>query len=139
MSVLLDTCVLSELRHAKGNRRVKTAVNALPDDALFLSVITLGEIAKGVARLQSGDRKTQLSQWLQSLRQHHDQRILPVDAPVALLWGELTAQAQQDGVVLGACDGLIAATAIQHGLQVMTRNVADFAPTGARILDPWAP
>ena len=137
MKVLLDTCVLAELRHPKGSAKVKAAVEALPDDALFLSAITIGELVKGIELLKPSKKRRELANWLSFLRRSFSDRILSVDTEVAALWGELTAKAQRQGRVLHVADGLIAATAIQHGLHLMTRNVTDFEVTGALLLNPW--
>ncbi len=138
MNVLLDTCVVSELRRADGDARVREAVGAIDEESLFLSVVTLGEIAKGVAMLDDDDAtKDRLSRWRLALQRNYADRILPVDAEVSGIWGEITARARRAGRIVPACDGLIAATAIRHGLHVMTRNVADFEGTGAMLIDPW--
>lgn len=137
MRVLLDTCVLSEIRHAKGDPAVKGVVAALDADALFISVLSIGEIAKGIARLEAGSRKRELEAWLQAVERYHAPRILPVDLEAARIWGGLSAAAQKTGNPLPAVDGLIAATAIRHGLYVMTRNVDDFKATGVLLLNPW--
>lgn len=138
MKVLLDTCVISEIRHPKGNRQVKDAVAALDEDAIYLSAITIGELHKGIHALPKSKRKNELSTWLSAIQQSYAERILPVDAEVASLWGEVTASAQADGFQLAAADGLIAATAISNGLHVMTRNISDFEPSGALLINPWA-
>ena len=137
MRVLLDTCVLSELRRPRGHPGVRAAVNALADEDLFVSVLSVGEIAKGIALLKEGAQRRALEAWLRALEEHYADRLLPVDAGTCRLWGEITAAAQRSGRALHAVDGLIAATAIHHGLHVMTRNTADFAPAGALLLDPW--
>jgi len=137
MRVLLDTCVLSELRHPQGHRGVRQAVNALREEELFVSVISLGEIRKGVSLLKEIPRKRALETWLETLERNYGERLLPVDLETSRLWGELTAAAQKAGRVVHATDGLIAATAIRHGLHVMTRNTADFEFTGALLLNPW--
>ena len=139
MKVLLDTCVLSEIRHPRGNPAVREAVLAFSDNDLFISVLTLGELAKGVALLDAGQRQQELNAWLTGLEEQFADRILDITGDIVRVWGELTAAAQRNGRVVPASDGLIAATALQHGLQVMTRNVDDFAPTGVRILNPWMP
>jgi predicted nucleic acid-binding protein len=135
--VLLDTCVVSELRKPQGHAGVRQAVARLLDDDLFVSVITLGEIAKGIALLEDSRHKRELQSWLQTLERDYAARILPVDREAAHIWGELTAAAQKAGKLIAASDGLIAATARRHGLHVMTRNVADFAPTGVMQINPW--
>jgi predicted nucleic acid-binding protein len=137
VKVLLDTCALSEIRHPKGNPAVKEAYLALPESDLYISVITLGEIMKGISLLEDGSRKNELAQWVQGLEQYYSEHILPVDRDVAHIWGEITARAQQSGHTLGACDGLIAATALANGLHIMTRNVRDFECTGACLINPW--
>ncbi len=137
MRVLLDTCVLSEIRRPDGNRNVRRAVDEIADDDLYVSVVSIGEIAKGIALLEDGRRKRELQSWMQTLERDYADRLLPVDLEAAHMWGELTATAQKSGRVVSAGDGLIAATARRHGLHVMTRNIADFEPTGAMIINPW--
>ncbi|MCC6165036.1 MAG: type II toxin-antitoxin system VapC family toxin [Acidobacteria bacterium] len=121
----------------KGNDAVKAAVAALPAENMFISVLSLAEITKGIPLLDDGPRKRELAAWLQALEEHHTDRILPLDLDTAHIWGELVAAAQKIGKVLPAVDGLIAATALRHGLHVMTRNVDDFSATGVLLLNPW--
>ena len=104
---------------------------------LFLSVITLGELTKGVARLPSGKKKQVLGAWVLTLEQEYGERILSVDAETARIWGEVTAATRERGKTIGAADGLIAATGIRHGLHIMTRNAGDFGETGAMLINPW--
>ena len=137
MRVLLDTCVLSELRRPNVNESVRTAVEVLDSDDLFISVVSMGEIIKGISLLDNGKRKQELQYWVQTLEKDYTERLLPVDLETTRIWGELTATAQSIGRIIPASDGLIAATARRHGLHVMTRNVDDFAPTGAMIINPW--
>lgn len=137
MKVLLDTCTLSEIRNPTGRAEVKRAVLDIPNQDLYLSVITIGEITKGIALLETGKRKKDLLQWVQGLLRDFADSVLPVDCDTARIWGELTANCRKKGKLLPASDGLIAATAMQHGLYVMTRNVADFETTGVMLLNPW--
>ena len=138
MRALLDTCVLSELnRHGGGAPQVQQAVSEFADEALFVSVVSLGEIVKGVALLDAGARQRDLLTWLNGLESNFADRLLPVDSETARVWGELTARAQQQGRTVHVADGLIAATALRHGLHVMTRNISDFKPTGALLINPW--
>ena len=139
MKVLLDTCVLSEIRHPQGEPRVRAMVSQHANDDLFLSVLTLGELTKGIAQLAAGRRKRELESWLSELHDQFRKQILPVDAETAMIWGEITAAARANGRTVPAIDGLIAATAIRHNLAVMTRNTEDFEPTGAKIINPWTP
>lgn len=137
MNVLLDTCVVSELRRSDCDPRVRAAVNVIPDDGLFLSALTVGEIVKGIALLAPGKKQQALQEWAHGLQIQFADRILPVDLATCVLWGEIIAQAQRQGINVPAVDGLIAATARRHGLRLMTRNVSDFAATGASLLNPW--
>ena len=137
MRALLDTCVVSELARAGGDKRVKECVTAIRSRDLFLSVITIGEIAKGIALLDPGRRRDTYSEFLQGLERAYGDRILPLDVETAVIWGELSADGRKRGKPIFALDGLIAATGIRHGLRVMTRNVSDFAETGAMIYNPW--
>jgi toxin FitB len=137
MRVLLDTCVLSELRRPSGSIAVRRAISDLPSPSLFVSVVTIGEIAKGVALLDDGERKRDLQGWLQTIENHYAERILPVDLETSRIWGELTAAARKSGKQVASADGLIAATARRRGLHLMTRNVSDFEPTGVMLINPW--
>jgi len=137
VKVLLDTCALSELRLPKPDAGVVGAIQELDSDDLFVSVVTIGEIVKGVALLQDGQKKRVLQTWLQTLERHYGDRLLPVDLETCRMWGELTAAAQKTGRTIPASDGLIAATARRHGLYIMTRNTADFEPAGVPLLNPW--
>jgi toxin FitB len=137
VKALLDTCVLSELRRPDGHPGVKEAVSDLADGDLFLSVLTLGEIAKGVALLTAGRKKKALTSWLNGLETKFGDRILAIDVETARLWGELTALAQKAGEIIPAVDGLLAATALRHGLHVVTRNTRHFEASGALVLNPW--
>ena len=133
MRVLLDTCVISEIVRPAGETRVKERVGQFSREGTFLSVITLGELAFGVARLKPGKKQNGYSAGLLQLEQSYRERILQLDVDTALIWGEIAAARQGLGRPLGAQDGLIAATALRHGLHVVTRNVKDFEDTGVRI------
>ena len=137
MRVLLDTCVLSEIRRPKGHPRVRRAVEALDSEDLFLSVVSIGEIAKGIALLKDTKRKDDLLVWMQALEADYADRVLVVDVETSHIWGELTAEAQRAGKIIPTSDGLIAATARRHGLHVMTRNTEHFKAAGVLLLDPW--
>lgn len=137
MRVLLDTCLLSELRKADGSPAVKALVASLSAKSLFVSVITLGEITKGVALLPEGSKKQGLTAWLRTLTNVYEDRILGIDQETAEIWGEVTAAAQRRGLGIPVADGLIAATAQRHGLHVATRNTAHFEAAGVMIINPW--
>lgn len=138
MRVLLDTCVLSELRHPKGHDGVRQAVDALNEEDLFVSVVTIGEILKGISLLRESPKKRALATWVETLERDYADRLLPINLEICRLWGELTATAQKAGRVVPATDGLIAATALHHGLRVMTRDTADFEPAGVLVVNPWS-
>jgi predicted nucleic acid-binding protein len=136
LSYLIDTNVLSELRRRDPDVNVVRWMVDRPATALYLSVLTLGELRKGVEGLAEGDRKRRLLDWLEiELPTFFAGRILPVDAAVAERWGRLLAQA---GRPLPAIDSLLAATALAHGLTLVTRNLRDFQHPDLTVLDPWA-
>lgn len=137
MKALLDTCVLSEVQQAKPNPVIVSYLQSLDESKMFISALTIGELTKGIDLLEPGKRRTTLESWLTGLEDHYSGRILPVSSDVARIWGELLAKAKRQGIGLPAIDGLIAATAIHHGLHLVTRNVSDFKATGALLINPW--
>jgi len=135
---LLDTNVPSELTRPKPEPEVIQWLDDADDLRLFLSVVSLGEIFKGITVLPEGKRRQQLQQWVvETLRPWFDGRILPVSESVAERWGVLSGECQLTGRPLNVADGLIAATALEHGLTVVTRNVKDFSNLGVSVLDLW--
>ena len=139
MKVLLDTNVVSEIRNPQGSVLVKAYVAKLKTEESFLSVVSLGELAKGIALLPEGEKHRMLDFWLGMLEREFANRILNCDVSVARVWGQLTANAQLKGRVVAAADGLIAATAIHHGLRLVTRNVRHFQGIVPEVVDPWLP
>jgi predicted nucleic acid-binding protein len=135
--VLLDTCILSELRRPKADPRVRARLESIPESDLFLSVVTLGELTHGISRLTPGKRRRELDAWLSQIEQFYASRIFPIDNETARIWGEITARASKKGNTIPIADGLIAATALRHGLHLMTRNTPHFQATGILLLDPW--
>jgi predicted nucleic acid-binding protein len=135
--MLLDTCVVSELIRPAPEPSVVAWVKAADDEQLYLSVLSLGEIRKGTHRLPAGPKRKKLEAWAERLRSEFSKRILPIDDGIALLWGELTAEARRKGFVLTAIDGLLAATAINHRMPLVTRNVDDFSAVAVEIINPW--
>ena len=134
MAYLLDTCVLSELRKPSGNRGVVIWVAGIRPDEAFLSVLTLGEIRRGIELHRAKDAKaaSALERWLLGLEAHYAERILPITAVIADRWGRLSLTQP-----LPVSDGLIAATGLEHRLTVVTRNVVDFERSGANTLNPF--
>lgn len=136
MSYLLDTNVISELRRRTPDPGVLAWMQHRPSSTLFLSVLTLGELRKGVERLADLQRKLDLSDWLESyLPAFFTGRILPVDTHVCDMWSRMTAHA---GRPLPAIDSLLAATAARHDLVLVTRNVRDFEGLGVPLVNPWS-
>lgn len=134
MSFLIDTCVLSELVKPRRSSQVSLWFEDTPKTSMFVSVLTLGEIRKGIMMLGRGQRRLRLNTWLETeLPMWVGDRILPLDANVADMWGRLMARCKKLPVV----DGLIAATALSHSLTVVTRNETDFASTGVELVNPW--
>lgn len=135
MSYLLDTNVLSELRKKAPNHRVVDWIARRPPSTLYLSVLTLGELRKGVEGVTGAVRRAALLDWLETeLPDFFTGRILPVDAQVADRWGRMIAAA---GRPVPAIDSLIGATAAHHRLILVTRNVRDFADLELDLIDPW--
>ena len=129
---LLDTNVVSEAR--RGTPAAVAWLRSVHPSAVYLSVITLGEISRGIALKERSDRPTaaRLASWLHTLRHHYAERILPITDQIAVEWGLIAAQRPR-----GDADGLIAATAIVHDYMLVTRNVADFEDTRATVINPW--
>ncbi|MFM7313579.1 MAG: type II toxin-antitoxin system VapC family toxin [Cyanobium sp.] len=131
---LIDTMVLSELRRRQRDPGVAAWIASQRQEDCFLSVVSIGEIERGIARRRSADPAfaRQLADWLDQLLRLHGDRLLPVDLGTARRWGQLSAQLGHDGA-----DLLIAATALKHGLTVVTRNLRHFVPTGVATFNPW--
>jgi predicted nucleic acid-binding protein len=136
---LLDTNVISESVRAEPDVRVLAWLDSVQEDLLYLSVLTLGEIRQGIARLTQGKRRLRLERWLDvDLRARFAGRIVPVDENIARRWGGLTADAQRAGAPLSVVDGLLAATALESDLILATRNVRDFVRLGVALSNPWS-
>lgn len=140
MKYLVDTCALSELQRRRPNKDVVAWFKKRFDDSLFfVSAVSIAEIRRGVNRLDAGDtRRQRLEDWLDNkiLPQYSDS-ILPFDLPVAQKWGEIMAEADRAGCPRPPLDAQIVATAIVHGLSVVTRNVRDLDFADVKIVNPW--
>ena len=135
MSYLIDTNVLSELRRKTPNAGVVEWFAQRPASTLFLSILTLGELRNGIESMAATDRRLALLDWLEAdLPNFFTGRILVIDVAVADRWGRLLAAV---GRPVPAIDSLMAATAAQHGLSMVTRNVRDFADFGLDVINPW--
>jgi predicted nucleic acid-binding protein len=138
MSFLLDTNVISELVKPRPEPRVTAWIDATDEGLLYLSVLTMGEIRKGIVSLLDSSRRVALEAWLDSvLALRFGHRTLPIDEAVADRWGRLAAEAAAAKSPLPVIDGLLAATALQHNLTLVTRNTKDVARTRVPLFNPW--
>jgi predicted nucleic acid-binding protein len=137
---LLDTNVVSELIRPRPDANVRRWVDATQEILLYLSVLTIGEIRKGITSLPQSSRRSRLESWLDhDLRGRFSNRILPIDQQIADRWGRVAGNLAARHLAVPVIDGLLAATAIQYDLTLVTRNTNDVAMTGAPVLNPWAP
>lgn len=132
---LLDTMVVSEPTKARPDRRVEDWIQTKAPEDVFVSVLSLGEVLFGIRRLPYGSRRTRLAVWYRdALDPFYAERALPVDRVVADVWAGIRAQQKN---TIPSIDGLIAATALSHGLTVVTRNVRHFSALNVPVLNPW--
>jgi predicted nucleic acid-binding protein len=135
---LLDTCVVSELIRPRPKASVVRWVRERDESELFLSVVTIGEIEKGIAKLPDSSKRLSLEPWVRrDLAERFRTRLLSIDASIASRWGAISGASEARGQPLPVVDALIAATALLHGLVVVTRNTEDLERCGARCFDPW--
>lgn len=138
MKYLLDTCVISELVAKKPSPKVLRWIDSIESDNVYLSVITIGEIRKGIEKLPDSQRRTTLQAWLtEDLLARFGGRILSIDAEVVLVWGQLAGSLESEGKKMAAIDSLIVASALYNHCTLVTRNEADFKHTGIAIINPW--
>ena len=138
MSFLLDTAVVSELVRKSPSAAVLKWIEGQDEASLHLSVLTIGELEKGVARLPASVRRNRLQSWVRrDLAERFGGRLLPIDTRTAARWGAIAGESERRGRPLPVIDCLIAATALVHGLAVVTRNVGDFERCGASCVNPW--
>jgi len=134
---LLDTNVVSELVRPRPHAGVVRWISTTNESLLHLSVLTLGEIRKGIVSRPDAGRRAKLESWLHDLVLRFSSRILPIDLAIADRWGRLSGHSKAKGVTLQVIDGLLAATALHHDLVLVTRNVTDIRITGVETFDPW--
>ena len=138
MNYILDTNVISELVAARPNQKVVDWIQSVESNQVFLSVIAIGELKKGIEKLLDSDRKEKLDQWLhEDLLVRFEDQILIIDQETMLIWGRLVAQLEMIGLPISAIDSLLAATALQWQYTLVTRNTAHFAMAGIALLNPW--
>lgn len=138
MKLLLDTNVLSEVRRPQPDAGVMNWLDTLDEDRVFISVVSIAELRRGIALMEEGRRRTVLADWLaHDLTERFEGRVLAIDAAVAARWGDLMAEARRIGFALSVMDGFLAATALARDLVLATRNVKDFAALGVPLFNPW--
>lgn len=138
MKYLLDTCLISELVKKEPSPAVVDWLDAQDEQSLFLSVLTLGELQKGISKLPGGAKRDALQTWVShDLVDRFNGRVLRIDQETALYWGKLQGEAECRGEKLPVMDALIAASAAIHGMLVATRNVKDLERCGAQVCNPW--
>jgi predicted nucleic acid-binding protein len=138
MSYLLDTCCISELVKKKPNPNVVKWFADRDELSMFLSVITFGELRKGIEKLPDSKKKKELNRWVkEDLKHRFKNRILNINMEEVNKWGEILATAEKKGKPLPAIDSLVAATAQVHDLSVVTRNTQDMEASGIEVINPW--
>ena len=138
MKYLLDTCVISELVKKEPHPAVIRWMDAGDESRMYLSVLTLGELIKGITKLPDGEKREKLQSWVSNdLALRFGQRLVEIDAEIARAWGTLLGEAERRGEKLPVVDSLIAVTASVHDLVVVTRNVQDMARCQAKVFNPW--
>lgn len=138
MSYLIDTCCISELVKKKPNPNVVMWFADRDELSMYLSVITFGELRKGIEKLPDSKKKKELNRWVkEDLNHRFKNRVLDITIEEVNKWGKILAQAEQDGRPLPAIDSLIAATALVHDLSVVTRNTQDMEGSGVEVINPW--
>jgi toxin FitB len=138
MNYLLDTCLISELAKSKPDEKVVDWVLSENETSFYVSVLTFGELHKGVEKLPESKKKEELQVWIEDeLKNRFQNRIIGIDMRVSILWGKIQCFAEKKGKPMPAIDSLIAATGIAYELTIVTRNVTDMEQSGVKLLNPW--
>jgi predicted nucleic acid-binding protein len=137
MRYLLDTCLVSELIRKDPNIGVVNWIKAKEETSLYLSVLTFGEIRKGISKLKDSRKRKELGIWFEELESRFKDRIIPIDIEISIKWGEIQANLESSGKSMPTIDALIACTALTKKLIIVTRNGKDMRRSHAEILDPW--
>ncbi len=138
MKYLLDTCVVSELIKNNPDQRVVAWITCKEESSLFLSVLTFGEIHKGIEKMPISKKKKLLHNWVKvELRERFENRIIDFNLEVATTWGKIQAFSESQGKAMPTIDGQIAATGLTHHLTVVTRNISDMEISGVELYNPW--
>ena len=138
MKYLLDTCVISEIIRPKPSSKITKWIKKEDESNFFLSVLTIGELHKGIEKLAKSKRKRELHSWVDNdLKERFWSRIIDIDVQIAMVWGKIQGMAESIGRPMPAIDSLIAATGITHNLTVVTRNISDMKESGVSLFNPW--
>jgi predicted nucleic acid-binding protein len=138
MKYLLDTCVISEIIRPKPSTKVTKWVKQEDESNFFISILTIGELHKGIEKLDESRRKEELHNWVDNdLKERFWTRIIDIDLQTAMTWGKIQGMAERIGKPMPAIDSLIAATGIAHHLTVVTRNISDLKASGVALINPW--
>ncbi len=138
MKYLLDTCVISELIRPQPDQNVVSWMQEQSENDLYLSVLTFGEIEKGIKKATSPTKKKNLQLWVENdLKKRFEGRIIPIDLNISIAWGSIQGTAELLGKAMPAVDGLIAVSGLTHNCVVVTRNTSDMKQSSAELLNPW--
>ena len=138
MNYLLDTCLISELAKTEPSKKVVDWILSENETNFYISVLTFGELHKGIAKLPESKKKETLRIWVEDeLRNRFQNRIIGIDIQVSIIWGKILGLAEKKGGPMPAIDSLIAATGLAHDLTVVTRNISDMEQSGVKLLNPW--
>ena len=138
MKYLLDTCVISEVIKPRPDENVISWMQSQNEDSLYLSVLTFGEIEKGIEKAPDGTKKRNLQLWVEEdLKKRFEGRIIPIDLDVSVQWGAIQGAAELSGNPMPAIDGLIAVSGLVHNCIIVTRNISDMEKSLAELLNPW--
>ncbi len=138
MKYLLDTCVISEVIKPQADKNVISWMKSQDEDSLYLSVLTFGEIEKGIEKAPKGIRKRKLQLWVEEdLKKRFEGRIVPINLDVSVKWGAIQGAAELLGKPMPAIDGLIAVSGLVHNCIVVTRNISDMEQSTVELINPW--
>ena len=138
MKYLLDTCVISEIIRPKPSPKVTKWIKSEEENNFYISVLTIGELHKGIEKLAESKRKEELHNWVENdLKERFWNKIIEIDIQVAMMWGKIQGMTERNGRTMPAIDSLIAATGITHHMTVVTRNTSDMTESGVALLNPW--
>lgn len=140
MKYLLDTCVISELIKPQPNPQMLAWAQNINENQLYLSVLTFGELQKGIEKAADSAKRNKLQAWVNhDLRQRFESRIIPITLEISTRWGMIQGMAEKSGKFMPVIDGLMAATGLVSHCIVVTRNIADMEASGVDLLNPWGP